>query len=239
MCGRFVSATTTEQLLRFFGAVRAGRLRDTVAEALLTGPRAYNIAPTTIVRTVVASPEGRAIDVARWGLEPWPLKGRGGYVNARAEGITERPSFRSAYHHHRCLVPADGFYEWVGEKGRRQPYFITRRDGRPSAFAGIWAPSVGAPADGISTCAILTCAANGDVESVHDRMPVILEAEAWDTWLDPRPAGPAQAALLRTPAAGLLTLRPVRPDVGNVRSTGAGLLDPYTPPDGEATPASG
>lgn len=239
MCGRFVSATTTDDLLRFFGAVRSGRLDSDVAEAVLVGPRAYNIAPTTAVRIVLAGEARRTIDVARWGLEPWPSMKRAGYANARAETLADLPSFRSAYRHHRCLVPTDGFYEWTGPKGHRQPFFISRRDGAPLVLAGIWCPPTSRSEDGLPTCAIVTCAANADVSSVHDRMPVIVEPAAWDTWLDPRPAGDEQEVLLRVPPIDVLTLRPVRPEVGNVRSTGAELLDRYSPPAEGRSLASG
>ncbi|MBM3685238.1 MAG: SOS response-associated peptidase [Actinobacteria bacterium] len=231
MCGRFVAATSTDRLLQFFGAVRSERLTEAATEAVLTGPRAYNIAPTAVVRIVVGGSAGRTIDLARWGLEPWPTtKRRPGYVNARSEGIEERPAFRGAYRHRRCIVPADGFYEWSGPTGgRRQPFLLARPDGSPMAFAGIWEPPPRTGAGGPATCAILTCPANEEVRPVHDRMPVLLARTDWDTWLAPTPAGAAQAHLLVPASRGSLTVRPVHPAVGNVRSTGAGLLDPYEP----------
>jgi putative SOS response-associated peptidase YedK len=209
----------------------------------------YNVAPTDPVPVVLirhppgdrSGPVGRQLRVARWGLVPSFARDAGGAarrINARAETVAGLPSFRAALSRRRCLVPADGWYEWARQDdGGRQPYFLTPADGSLLAFAGlyeIW----GDAGSRLLTCAIVTTAAVGELVRVHDRMPLVLPPEAWAGWLDPARSHPGP--LLAPPAPDLvdrLELRPVGPAVGNVANDGPQLIAPV-PPAPAARPAA-
>jgi putative SOS response-associated peptidase YedK len=209
MCGRFTLTTPMPVLAELF----------LFAEAAAPGPR-YNIAPTQTVATVRA-PSGidkRELAFLRWGLVPsWaddPAIGNR-LINARSVTAASKPSFRSAFKHRRCLVLADGFYEWQKLGNRKQPHYFRLRDGKPFAFAGLWErwEKGGEP---VETCTILTTEANEVLRPVHERMPVILEAKDYDLWLDPAPQKPELLqALLRPNPAGEMTSYPVSPVVNN------------------------
>ena len=179
MCGRFTLFEADKILSKEFGVSGIPPL----------SPR-YNIAPSQPVAAVRATTAatGREIAFLRWGLIPsWskdPAIGNR-LINARAETAGEKPSFRNAFRRHRCLIPANGFYEWQRQERGKQPYFIRMRDGRIFAFAGLWdrweSPDEGV----IETCAILTTAANTVLAPIHDRMPVILPRTEYARWLDP------------------------------------------------------
>jgi putative SOS response-associated peptidase YedK len=179
MCGRFTLFEADKILSREFG----------VSGAPPRSPR-YNIAPSQPVTAVRAAPEGsgRELALLRWGLIPsWskdPTIGNR-LINARAETAREKPSFRNAFRRHRCLIPANGFYEWLRQERGKQPYFVRMRDERLFSFAGLWdrweSPDKGV----IETCTILTTAANAVLAPIHDRMPVILPPGEYDRWLDP------------------------------------------------------
>lgn len=182
MCGRFTLRTAAPEVARAF------RLIGTSGE--LT-PR-YNIAPSQMVAAVrVAGANVRQLVFLRWGLVPaWaddPAIGNR-MINARAETVTEKPSFRKAFAVHRCLILADGFFEWqktgTTAKAPKQPYFITMRDHCPFAFAGLWERNTrcGEP---IETCTIITTVANDLMRPLHERMPVIVPADQHELWLDP------------------------------------------------------
>ncbi len=182
----------------------------------------YNIAPTQLVPVVRERQDGtRELDSMRWGLVPhWvkePSEFKANLFNARSESAAEKPSFRDAMKNGRCLIPASGFYEWKAAGSGKQPYFIHRKEGAPLAFAGLyayWGRGEGA----LLSCTILTTAANDDMRPLHDRMPVILEAAAWERWLDPGEHDPRAVEDLLTPAAdGLLESWPVAKTVGNAR----------------------
>jgi putative SOS response-associated peptidase YedK len=137
---------------------------------------------------VCAEQGERLLEMRRWGLVPgWARDPRVGnrMINARSETVAERPAFRTAFRVRRCLVPADGFYEWAGGPGPRQPYYIALADGSPFAIAGLWEQWSREGNDVIESCTLLTTRANERVAAVHDRMPVILEAEDYERWLDP------------------------------------------------------
>lgn len=177
MCGRYTLRTDSRRVADSFG----------VADVPLFAPR-YNIAPTQPVVAVRADPGGgRAALLLRWGLVPhWaddPAIGNR-LINARAETVAEKPSFRAALKSRRCLIPADGFYEWQKLGKLKQPYLIGVGDGGPFAFAGLWEDW---KRDGeiIESCTILTTAANELMRPLHERMPVILKPEDHDLWLDP------------------------------------------------------
>lgn len=237
MCGRYVSATPPDQVAAYFGA-------EPPAEGAASGPweANFNVAPTTGVLVVRDDGAVRHLETMRWGLVPFWAKDPSigsRMINARAETVAEKPAFRSALRKKRCIVPADGFYEWKkaaggGAKAPKQPMYIHRVDGEPLAFAGLWEvwrdPSD--PDRELHTCTVLTTSANATMRPVHDRMPVILPPSAWDAWLDPAPA--ETDALLRhlVPAPdSLLTLHPVSTAVNNVRNRGPHLLDPVDPGD--------
>jgi putative SOS response-associated peptidase YedK len=226
MCGRYATTRTDADLSRLFDAVN-------VTEGLAPS---WNVAPTDPVPVVRVSQRraARVLDTAKWGLVPhWAKDPRAGgrMINARAETVATLPAFAPSFARRRCLVPADGWYEWVRGDGRRQAYYMTSPDGAPLAFAGLWSMS----ASDVLTCSIVTTAALGGLARVHDRMPLILPAERWDGWLA---GGGEPGDLLRPmPVAELdaIEIRAVRPDVGNVRNNGPELI---TPPDSEPVPAT-
>ena len=224
MCGRYVAATPPDQLADLFGVtdVRAPDL----------GPR-WNVAPTMDVYAVAQGSGGeRRLGAFRWGLVPWfadDPRGGAKMINARAETVGEKPAFRSALERRRCLVPADGFYEWLRTGKERLPHLFTAADGSLLAFAGlweVWRPKDDPDAEPVRTCTIITTRANGTMRPIHDRMPVILPADAWDRWLDRAPARPGDLAdLLGPPPDDLLVSRPVSKRVNNVKNEGADLLN--------------
>ena len=177
MCGRYTLATPLGELAEQFGF--DGPLPDLRPS--------YNVAPTQEVATVVEGGEGRRLEMSRWGLIPaWADDpGIGArMINARSETVAEKPSFKKAFKQRRCLIPADGFYEWRKENGGKQPYYIRTQSGRPFAFAGLW-ESWSRNGEGIQSCTILTTGANDFLQEIHHRMPVILPPEVYDLWLDP------------------------------------------------------
>jgi len=179
MCGRFALAVTPEALRIFIGLVR-----------LFTFDPRYNVAPTQRAVAVRAGPDGRFADVLRWGLVPFwspdPLP-KIPLINARCEGIFEKPSFRGPIHRRRCIIPASGFYEWDRGAPKGSGAFLFRpRSHDPVALAGIWDRwEARGLHPAVESFAILTTTANATLQPYHDRMPVILPAEAWDAWLDP------------------------------------------------------
>jgi putative SOS response-associated peptidase YedK len=220
MCGRFSLYTPVRDLAEWLGLPEVPSLE----------PR-YNVAPTQPVAAVRAGPGGgREFVTLRWGLvPPWSTDRAIGnrHINARAETAADKPSFRSAFRQRRCLVPADGFYEWRAAGGRKQPIHFRLKGGGPFAFAGLWErwQAPGGPA--VESCAILTTAANDLVQQAHDRMPVILDPTGYEAWLDPSVCDPpALAAWLRPYPADAMTACPVGPWVNNPRSEGPACLAP-------------
>src|SRR5688572_5286249 len=179
MCGRFTQERPAWELADIFAA-----------EPLVDdpGPR-YNVAPTDEVLVVVQREERRAITAYRWGLIPhWATESKVGsrMFNARAETLTASPAFSRAFQRRRCLVPVESFYEWKREGTIRQPYRVTRADGRPLVLAGLWAGWHDPSTDAVRrTFTIITSAPNAFLSDLHDRMPVILADDAWDRWLSP------------------------------------------------------
>jgi putative SOS response-associated peptidase YedK len=230
MCGRFVSATPPDQIARYFDAVD-----DTGAPV---EPN-YNVAPTTDVFAVRSDGQVRRLEQLHWGLVPFWAKDPSignRMINARAEGIADKNAYKAAFRHRRCLIPADGFYEWTAVAGqkKKQPMYIHRVDGEPIAFAGLWERwrSKDDPDRQLQSCTIITGAPNEMMATIHDRMPVILPPSAWDTWLDPQGVDLAVLGQLLVPApASLLTMHPVGFDVNNVRNNDAHLIDKPVPDD--------
>jgi putative SOS response-associated peptidase YedK len=167
------------------------------------------------------------VGLLTWGLVPgWVAEPGAGIINARAESVADKPSFREAFERRRCLVPADGFYEWRKEAGASIPHWIHARDGRLIAFAGIWERWKRPGLDSRYTFAILTTDASADVVAIHDRMPVVVAADDRALWLD-RLAQPAELrALLRPAPAGSLVFHPVSPRVNRPSEDDPGLLEP-------------
>ncbi len=191
----------------------------------------FNIAPTQEAPVVRVGAEGtREVALLRWGLVPsWAKELKVGtrMINARGESVAEKPAFRAAVKQRRCIVPATGFFEWQGEPGHKQPFAITVPDRPVFAFAGLWESWQPAEGGAVETFTIVTTEANGAITRIHDRMPVILPADAVETWL----TGPAEAALaLLTPYAGEVNLRPVGRYVSNVNHEGPECLNDAEPP---------
>ncbi|HUN69729.1 MAG TPA: SOS response-associated peptidase [Burkholderiales bacterium] len=203
MCGRYALHSSPEVVSLLFG----------LSEVPSYQPR-YNIAPTAQV-LIVRKDEAAMV---RWGLVPrWAKDASIGAKmnNARAETVAEKPSFREAYRKRRCLIPANGFYEWKLENGRKQPYYIYPSSGALFAFAGLWEQW-----QDIQTCAIITTEANATMAPVHDRMPVIVPAADYADWL----AG-GEGLLLPCPPADI-ALRRVSRLVNNARNEDARLIEP-------------
>lgn len=178
MCGRYALKTPVNRLAEEFDLSESPQ--DLVAN--------YNVTPTQNIATILANEDGvRRLALLRWGLiPPWADDpGIGSrMINARSETAPEKPSFRTAFKKRRCLIPADGFYEWQKTNGAKQPYYIHMKDDRPFAFAGLWERWSG-EGEEIRSCTILTTGPNELVGDIHNRMPVILHPDHYDLWLDP------------------------------------------------------
>ena len=215
MCGRFAFYSPSEATAALFG----------VSESLLVEPR-YNIAPTQFIAAIRNAEEnGRELTMLRWGLIPfWAKNSSIGnrMINARAETVAEKPSFRAAYRSRRCLVLADGFYEWHTEAAGKIPYFISQANKQPFAFAGLWENWQDKErVESIQSTTIITVAANDFMASLHHRMPVILEPETADRWL----AGDDDLIEYAVGHAPSLEAWPVDRRVNNARNEGADLIN--------------
>lgn len=220
MCSRYSMTSPHEAVRAYFGYRNDEPF-----------PPRYNIAPSQPVVIIrMANDGGREMVLVRWGLIPPWVKDPRQFkllINARAESAADKPSFRGALRHKRCLVPADGFYEWTGPAGHKMPHLIRARADGPIAFAGLFEHWGGADGSEIETMAILTVAANATVAAVHDRMPAILAPKDFDDWLDCRRVGAEEALSLLKPApADLLELVQVSTAVNNPRNEGPSLHDP-------------
>ena len=245
MCGRFVSAASLEQIAAHFDTPLPG----------FDVPRSYNVAPTADIVAVVGNDNARRLETFRWGLVPaWsadPTKSPP-LFNARSETAATRNSFRSAFKRRRCIVPADGFYEWPrAPKGtprddRPLPHYITRADGALLAMAGLWerwspppagdaaddahADALTGPRQALHSATVLTTAANGFMAPIHDRMPVLLERLQWEAWLDPANDDVDELSAMCVPAdESTLRSHRVGREVGNVRNRDASLIEPVEP----------
>jgi len=224
MCGRFTLTYRDRQRL----AHELGVPVESLPEAAYR-PR-YNIAPTDDHWIVRVKYEDRELLPAKWGLvNSWARDARraAAQINARSETLAGAAAFRDAFRRRRCVVPADGFFEWAGAKNARQPLWFHRPDGGLLLFAGLyetWEPEAGVRQ---KTFAIITTAANSLMAPVHDRMPVILPDDAVDDWLDPRREDLDYLKLVLVPAPdGLLTATPVSPRVNSVKNDGPACLAP-------------
>jgi putative SOS response-associated peptidase YedK len=223
MCGRFTLTKAERAQVEDEMGITRGSLSPGYK------PR-FNIAPTDEHLIVRQRFEEREVVAAKWGLvNHWTPPGSkpAGQINARAEGIDKRPAFRDAFLHRRCLVPADGFFEWTGPKEHRQPWWFHRADGRLFWFAGLyesWSPREGVRE---RTFTIITTTPNEVVRPLHDRMPVILSEDDADTWLNRDESEPAKLKALLHPAPeGLLVVRAVSPLLNSPKNDEASLLEP-------------
>lgn len=194
-------------------------------------PPRYNIAPSQPVAIVRTTPKGgRELALVRWGLIPHWVKDPRNMrlmVNARAETAAEKPSFRAAMRHRRCLVPTDGYYEWAGSAGARRPFLIRPRTGGPLAMAGIFENWLGADGSEIESMAILTVAANRTLAPLHDRMPAIIAPQDFDAWLDCSSGSSIAASAMLAPAPeDLLELIEVSRKLNNPRNEGPDVQAP-------------
>jgi len=231
MCGRFVQVSSPELLVERFNV------------DVVTTPRhepSYNVAPRASVYAVRDRVEDdgrrRYLSELRWGLVPsWAKDPRVGdrMINARAESLAEKPAYERAFRLHRCVVPAEGFYEWQRRGRNKQPMFVHRRDGEPMAFAGLWAAwRDGHEPDGdwLRSCAIVTAAANDVLAPIHDRMPVVLEERDWDAWLNPTADEVDSLTKLLVPASNdRLGVYPVSSAVNGADHDGPELVERVEP----------
>ena len=217
MCGRFAITLPKDAMVQLFDAVPANDLPE--------GPN-YNVCPTNRIAAVTGG-EARRLQPMRWGFIPhWYKKPNDGplLINARAETVAEKPAFRSACRDRRCLIPASGFYEWTKDaEDNRLPWYMTRADGEPMVFAGIW-QDWEREGEAFRTCAIVTCAANDAMAQIHNRMPVVLAPADWPLWLGEK--GKGAAKLMRPAPEDALTWHRVDPAVNSNRASGAELIEP-------------
>lgn len=227
MCGRYSITMPPEAMRDLFRF-----------EGLPNLPPRYNVAPTQdvpVVRPGEGAGRARELAMLRWGLVPSWSKGtadeilsKSPLINARGESVAQKPSFRSAFARRRCLLPADGFYEWRAMgKGPKQPYHIHRADGRPIAFAGIWDSWSAPDGSDLESVAIVTTNANEALKIIHPRMPVILDEDDFEAWLDTEATEPDAATTFLKPAPDdLLVADPVSRDVNKVSNNDPSLIEP-------------
>lgn len=220
MCGRFALSQATEALIEQFEAQPANDLPDKPD---------FNICPTDQVVACVAGDGLRHLRMLRWGFIPhWYAKPAGGplLINARMESLADKPAFRDAIRQRRCLIPADGFYEWsIGQDGARLPWWVERADGQPMTFAGFWTDWVQGDME-ISCCAIVTGPAGPDLEDVHHREPILIDEQDYGLWLGEE--GKGAARLMRQSAPGTMRKWRVGTEVNSNRATGEQLREPLT-----------
>jgi putative SOS response-associated peptidase YedK len=219
MCGRFELHSTLEIITQIFGVLP----RDIG----FTIKPSYNIAPTHDIPVVVMNGKRRLVQ-SRWGLIPsWAKEEKTGYsmINARAETAAEKPAFRSSFKKHRCLVIADGFYEWQKTEKEKQPFYIHLKTGKPMGFAGLYSIWSSPEGEEINTCTIIVTSANELLSPIHDRMPVILDTNDLDDWLNPAIEEPAKLLPLLKPFDGKkLELYKVSTKVNSPKNNSADLI---------------
>jgi len=229
MCGRYVITSPADAIRALFGYDERPDF-----------PPRYNVAPTQPIPIVRMDNGRRSFALVRWGLIPAWVKDPKTFsllVNARGEFVLDKPSFRNAMRRRRCLVPADGFYEWRDGMPRR-PYFVRPKSGGPIAFAGLWETWTGPNGEAVDTAAIVTTRANRLLAPIHDRMPVIVAPEAFDFWLDCAKVDATTAAALIAPAPeDALECYEVSPTINRAVNDDARLIEPAAPPAPQAAEA--
>lgn len=218
MCGRFAQRRSPKTLAKQF---QVTEVPDIEAR--------YNIAPTQNILAVQETPDGREMKWLKWGLVPsWAKDASMGarLINARSETVAEKPAFRDAFKRRRCLIPADGFYEWQRTEGKKQPYFFQLKEEQLFGFAGLWDRWKGEDGSVIESCTILTTQANEVLAPVHDRMPVILHQDDYELWLDEDERKQELLKdLLQPYPADEMTSYPVSTSINNPREQGAQLIE--------------
>ena len=248
MCGRYAASRHRDQLVEVFEVDEVVEADPAAGRTGWDQPR-WNIAPTDEVAAIVERAHEDAKPVRKlvglhWGLVPsWSKDSSGSarMINARLETVAEKPSFRKAFRSRRCLIPADGYYEWYSSPGQvggatsdspkgrtpKQPFFIHPTDTDLMAMAGIYEFWKSPEGEWLSSCAIITTEATDDLGRIHDRMPVQVESAHWDAWLDPAITdAEAALALAHVPTPGQMTAHPVSRLVSNVRNDGPELIQP-------------
>lgn len=240
MCGRYAASRDAVEIAEFFTA------EQLPTDAGSAAPRVpnYNVAPTSEVFIVLEDRDAvRQVDIARWGLIPsWSKDANRAsrMINARSESVADKPAYRAAFRRRRCLIPADGYYEWQaaaaaapGAKAPKQPFFIHRSDASPLAFAGLYEDWNG-PDGPVRSCTILTQDAHGTLARIHDRMPVLVPAEEWEAWLAPEEQDALALSQLLAHLCNDTTLEglqayPVSTRVNKPTNNDAALVDPIGP----------
>jgi len=221
MCGRFVMKAPPAELVTRFG----------LDECADFAPR-YNIPPGTDIPVIRQSPEGKCVlHLLRWGLVPhWAKDSSIGAKlnNARGETVSEKPSFRDAFKRRRCLIPASGFYEWATEGKVKQPYYIRLKSGEPMAMGGLWESWKAPDGSILRTACIVTTTPNAVMEPIHDRMPVIVAPENWQSWLNGMPE--EVGGMVAPYKDGELQAWPVSRRVSKTQDDDAGLIEPIEVP---------
>lgn len=226
MCGRFVITSAPEALRQLFGYLEQPNF-----------PPRYNVSPTQPI-PVVMNENGRHFRLMRWGFWPAWVKDPRKFtllINARAESVKEKPAFKTAIRRRRCLIPADGYYEWQSLSGGKRPYFIHRRDGRPIGFAGIAENWVGPNGEEVDTVAIVTAPASADLAALHHRVPVTIDADDFERWLDCRSdEAEGVTPLMCGPEVGEFVWHEVSVRVNHAANDDAQLMLPITAEQREA-----
>jgi putative SOS response-associated peptidase YedK len=227
MCGRFVITSPPQALRQIFGYVEQPNF-----------PPRHNIAPTQPIPVVILENGNRHFRLMRWGLLPAWVKDPRNFtllINARAETVTEKPAFQNAIKRRRCLIPADGYYEWQASEKRKRPHFIHRRDGHPIGLAGLAETWIGPNGEELDTVAIVTAPASADLAVLHDRVPVTIAPGDFERWLDCRDDNAETVmALLTAPGEGEFVWHEVSTRVNRVANDDPQLILPMTPEESAA-----
>ncbi|MBT3327123.1 MAG: SOS response-associated peptidase [Gemmatimonadales bacterium] len=217
MCGRFTLAADEQQLVEAFD----------IPTLTFDFQPSYNVAPGQSTVVVAADGAGRRAGQLKWGFVPgWLDQPGSGFINARSESVADKPSFREAFARRRCLVPADGFYEWRRDGDAKVPHWFHPSSASPVAFGGIWESWSRPDQEPKHTFAILTTAANEDVRGVHDRMPLVISPRAFSVWLDRNAQAAEVQSLLRSAPDGTFDVHPVTDRVNRPSENDVGLTEP-------------
>jgi putative SOS response-associated peptidase YedK len=228
MCGRYAITTAPEAIRQLFRYLEQPNF-----------PPRYNVAPTQPVPIVRVVEGKRQFALVRWGLIPAWVKDPRTFslvINARAESVLDKPTFKNAMKYRRCLFPADGFYEWERKGEKKRPYFVRLKGGGPLAFAGLWESWMGPNGEEQETAAIVTTTASRSIAHIHDRMPVILATEAVDVWLDPKVDAEMAMAAIQPAKDDAIEHYEVSRAVNRFENDVPMLVEPLTEPEPEDAP---